>query len=297
MKRRMLKQKSLLTYFIPLLFIFIFIFSIAVISSISKNCEENEISYYIKKKEFIIFDENFYEEEKADITYRWLSGSATITLVIPYDQVIKLHFISWSYNIPRDVKIYLNDFLLTELNLTPNREEYSSPFIYLKKGTHKLRFIVSGECQFPALIEGSGDIRCLSIGLGDFKKEEIYNLMLKIDSPGWYDIENYYGKDMRWMSEVGTINLINLEKSDFVLEFFAFSFYKDREVRLYVDENLIKTFKVTTNGSTENIKISLNPGLHKIRFVADGCDFPSKLGISDDPRCLSIAVVRPIIYE
>lgn len=258
---------------------------------------EDELSEYIKKKEFIIFDENFHSEEKADITYRWLSRNATITLVIPYDQVIKIEFVSWSYNIARNAKVYLNNYLLAELNLTKNRTNYISPFIYLRKGIYKLRFLISEDCQVPALIENTDDTRCLSIGLGDFKKVEADNLAPYVDTPGWHKLESYYGKDMRWMQDKSIIKLINLEEGNFVLNFFTFSFYFDRELKVYVDENLVHVLKITPDGTNAGIKMSLDPGLHTIKLDAANCDYPSRLGISGDDRCLSLAVVRPIIYQ
>lgn len=281
-------NSSIMYFFIP-----VFLSSLFQGATIPKD----ELSEYIRKKEFIVFDKNFHEEEKTDINYRWLSKNGTITLVIPYDQTIKLEFICWSYNISRNTKVYLNDYLLTELNLTKNRTDYASPFIYLKKGIYKLRFLISEDCQVPALIENTDDTRCLSIGLGDFRVIEARNLATYIDTPGWYGLESYYGEDMRWVKEKGIIKLINLEEGNFILEFFTFSFYYDRELNVYVDENLVYTSKITSDGSDVKIKINLTPGLHEIKLDAIGCDYPFRLGINDDPRCLSLAIVRPIIYQ
>jgi hypothetical protein len=292
-------SKKVLSKYLSIIFVAILV--IAIVYGIfvwtRQKSSEDELSEYIKKKEFIIFDENFHVEEKANITYRWLSKNATITLVVPYDQVVKLEFISWSYNIPRDVKIYLNDYMLTELNLTKNRTNYISPFVYLKKGLYKLKFLISEDCRVPALVEGTEDTRCLSIGLSEFKKLEVDNLLVDIDTPGWHGPESYYGKPIRWMKEKGIIKLINLEKGSFNLEFFAFSFYFDRELKVYVDENLVHTSKITPDGSDKKIKMSLNPGLHIINFDVGSCDYPSRLGVSADQRCLSIAIVKPIIYR
>jgi hypothetical protein len=282
---------SILIFFAVLALIFsIFSFQRTITS-------KDELSEYIKRKEFVIFDENFHEEERADITYRWLLRNATITLVVPYDQIVKIEFIAWSYNIPRNTKVYLNDYLLAELNLTKNRTNYASPFIYLKKGLYNLKFLISGECQVPALIENTSDTRCLSIGLGKFKKIEASNLAPFIDTPGWNELESYYGKDMRWMKDEGVIKLINFEERNFVLSFFTFSFYFDRELNIYVDEKLVHSSKITPDGTNVEIKMSLAPGLHVIKLDAAGCDSPSKLGISADRRCLSLAIVKPIIYE
>jgi hypothetical protein len=187
--------------------------------------------------------------------------------------------------------------MLAELNLTKNRTNYISPFVYLKKGLYKLKFLISEDCQVPALVEGTEDTRCLSIGLGEFKKLEVDNLLVDIDTPGWHGPESYYGKPMRWMEKKGIIKLINLEKGSFNLEFFAFSFYFDRELKVYVDENLIHTSKITPDGSSEKIKMSLDPGLHIINFDVGSCDYPSRLGVGADQRCLSIAIVKPIISQ
>jgi hypothetical protein len=293
------KYKREIEMFIPLILSsFALLFLIFLMFSFQgAKTSEDELSKYIRSKEFIVFDENFHEEEKADITYRWLSKNATITLVIPYDQIVKIQFISWSYNIPRNVKVYLDDYLLTELNLTKERTNYASPFLYLKRGLYKLKFLISKECQIPALVENTADTRCLSIGLGEFKKIEASNLAPYIDTPGWNELESYYGKDMRWMKNEGIIKLVNLEKGDFVLSFFAFSFYFDRELNVYVDDKLVHSSKITPDGNNVEIKMNLVPGLHVIKLDAAGCDSPSKLGISADRRCLSLAIVKPIIYE
>lgn len=292
------KSKRMIKIIVPLILVFFILLSLIFsIFLFQRAITKDELSEYIRKRKFILWDENFYEWEKADITYRWLSGNATITLVIPYDQVIKIEFISWSYNIPRNLKLYLNDYLLTELNLTKNRTNYASPFIYLKKGIYKLKFLISEKCQIPAIIEDTDDTRCLSIGLGNFKKVEVDNLASFIDTPGWNELESYYEKDMRWMKDRGIIKLINLEGKSLILEFFTFSFYFDRKIKVYVDRNLVYTSKITPDGVNIRVRMDLAPGLHVIELDALGCDYPSKLGISADNRCLSIAVVRPIIYS
>jgi hypothetical protein len=258
---------------------------------------KDELSEYIMRKDFIIFDNNFFEEEKSDISYRWISKNAVITLVIPYDQVIKIDFFSWSYKIPREMKVELNDFPLIKLNLSNNRTHYTSPFIYLKRGLYKLKFLISGECQVPALVENSDDTRCLSVGLGDFKKIEALNLATYSDDVGWYGLESYYGKDMRWLGKEGMIRFINLEKGDYFLEFFAFSFYFERKLNIYVDDELVYSLKISLDGVNTKVKLSLKPGLHTIKLEADSCDSPSRLKIGSDIRCLSVAIVKPIIYQ
>jgi len=286
------------TKVILLLILILFVcLALIFLTSFRGTVTKDELSEYLRKKEFLIFDENFHEEERTDITYRWLSKNATITLVVPYDQVIKIEFVSWSYNISRNMKLYLNDYLLTEANLTKNRTNYASPFICLKRGLYKLRFLISEECQIPALIEGTDDTRCLSIGLGNFKEIKADNLAPYIDTLGWNEPESYYGKDMRWMKDKGIIKLINFEEGNFVLKFFTFSFYFDRELNVYVDGEPVYTSKITPNGSDVEIKMNLTPDLHIIKLDAAGCDYPSKLGISADRRCLSLAIVRPIIYQ
>jgi len=283
---------------ILLLILILFVcLALIFLTSFRGTVTKDELSEYLRKKEFLIFDENFHEEERTDITYRWLSKNATITLVVPYDQVIKIEFVSWSYNISRNMKLYLNDYLLTEANLTKNRTNYASPFICLKRGLYKLRFLISGECQVPALVEDTDDTRCLSVGLGKFKKIEASNLAPFMDAPSWNELESYYGKDMRWMKDESIIELINLEEGDFILSFFTFSFYFDRELNVYVDEKLVHSSKITPDGIDVEIKMSLAPGLHVIKFDATSCDYPSKLGISADRRCLSLAMVKPIIYQ
>jgi hypothetical protein len=267
------------------------------ISTESKFVEEKLFLEHIKKKEFISFDENFYDEEKNDISLRWLWGNGSINIVIPYDQIIKFEFLTWSYNISRRVKVYLDGYLLTELNLTKDRTKYISPFIYVRKGIHQLRLETTEKCLIPAYIENSGDYRCLSIAIGDFKKVEVYNLLSEIDSKGWYSLEDYYGKGMRWIEKEATIDFIVLEKGNFTLEFFTFSFYKDRIIKVYIDDKLISFLNIKTRGSTKKISMSLDPGVHTIRFVADGCDSPYRLSISEDKRCLSVAIVNPILYE
>lgn len=289
-KRRMLLP-VLLTLFVSLVLIF------SIYFFFWRTIPKDELSEYIRKKQFIIFDENFYEEEKYDITYRWLSKDGTITLVIPYDQAIKIDFVSWSYNTPRNVEIKLDDYLLTELNLTKERSTYTSPFICLKSGVYELKFLVSEDCQVPALIEDSDDTRCLGVTVGDFKKIEAINLAPYIDAQGWHDLEPYHGKDMRWVEENGIIKLINLEEGDYVLEFFTFSFYFDRELNVYVDEKSVHSSMVTPDGTNVEVNLSLQSGLHAIKLDAGGCDYPVKLGVSADPRCLSIAIINPIIYE
>jgi hypothetical protein len=286
--KRMTKRISLA------IFILLGFLALIFLTSSPQRTFEDELSEYIKKGELIVFDSNFYEEEKSDIAYRWLSRNATITLVIPYDQAVKLEFILWSYNIPRNTKVYLNYYLLTELNLTKNRTSYTSPFVYLKRGLYKLKFLFSGDCEVPALRENTEDTRCLGIAVGNFKKIETSNLAPYIDSPGWYELESYYGKDLRWTKDKSIIKFINLEEGEFLLNFFAFSLHSNKLLKIYVDSNLVYRANIPPNGMEVKAKMSLDPGLHSI-ILNTSCSYSSKLGISTEGRCLGIAVVNPII--
>jgi len=285
--------KLLLTLFLSAALILLIYFSFGVFPY---GEPEDGLSNYIKKKEFVIFSEDFYDKEKYDISYMWLSKNGTITLVIPYEQLIRVGFVPWSYNKPVNTKLYLNDYMLTELNVTRDRSNYTSPYIYLKRGIYELKFLNSEDCQVPALVENSGDTRCLTIAVGDFKKTEITNLVSFVDAPGWHSLESYYGKDMRWVEENGIIKLVNIEKDEYSLEFFTFSFYFNRELNVYVDDMLVHSSIITPQGNDVKVKMSLAPGLHTIKFDAGSCDYPLKLGLGTDARCLSIAIVRPIIY-
>lgn len=300
-KKRINRNLMLL---VPLIIALVFLLALMFMDDKEKKVHD-DIEEYIRRGEFIEFGPGFYEQEKADIFYRWSSGNDTIRLVVPYDQIVEIDFIHWSYNEPKNVDIYLNSVLLDSLESTQKRQEYKSPNIYLKRGIYSVRFDTKEGCEVPALVESSVDTRCLAIGIGEFKHTELKNMITDIDTPGWNNLESYYGKEFRWIEDNAVIDVFNLESSDFELDFYSASFYFERELEVLLDNQPVTKVAVPpidqvpekSGGININTKMHMEQGLHVLSFKTTGCDRPSRLGVADDNRCLSVAIIRPLLYQ
>ena len=92
---------------------------------------------------------------------------------------------------------------------------------------------------------------------------------------GWYGIENWRSTTSQWVSNNATI-LMNSEKNMSInLSFDIMSFYKPRNLDVYLNDKLIYEQQVQTNFSHVNTQTQLNNGTNIIRFYTkDGCKRP-----------------------
>jgi hypothetical protein len=250
------------------------------------------ILLFVCRLEFknIFYDKNWYPLGKNETT-RWMAKEANVDIFSSKEQIS--NFYLWSYYRPRKVKIYLNDTLLKELNLT--KEMYSSPLI-LSKGLYTLKF-VSEECDIPNLVENSSDIRCLAVRIGNFSMIDVTDNLIDYScSSGWHDLENI-GIEFRWIAENASLEIFSYKsfEANLTIKILA-SYFKPRNVEIYwndqlISDKLISHYFTTETSITEKIKIK--EGFNNLLIKSkEGCDIPFLLENSTDKRCLSIAISK-----
>jgi len=272
-----------------------FIFNLLVVLFNLRNGMEQTLNAYIREGKKVMFDENFYPEEKDDLRFRWMKGNiASIDVVIPYDQVAVLEFFVHSYKRNKTVMLYVDDVKIDEIKVSPTRIKYVSPFMFLKRGLHKLVFIVEENCLQPLLFEPeSNDTRCLQIAVGDFKVKESNNILENLNKNGFYELEKD-GNEFRWLSNHSKFTFISLKDYEYSLEFLGFSFKKNRNLTIFIN-NLNYSYLITPSGNYVKLISFFKKGKNQIEFVTT-CDTPLSLGVSKDYRCLSIRFEKILIY-
>lgn len=114
----------------------------------------------------------------------------------------------------------------------------------------------------------------------------------------WYDIElwpdpdSWSGVPVRWISNNATI-LINSEASeDTTLLFSAQSFYKSRNLQIYLNDKMIHEKEIPASFIDLEIPVRLREGENILRFYTpDGCERPCDIQEleNEDGRCLGLA--------
>jgi len=91
------------------------------------------------------------------------------------------------------------------------------------------------------------------------------------------------------MSQNATAYVFTPDKTNFEVILDTRSYYKTRNLEIYLNDDLIDEYEVMPNETSSiSIKLSLKPGRNIVKVRSkEGCDMPSELeGINDD-RCLS----------
>jgi hypothetical protein len=108
----------------------------------------------------------------------------------------------------------------------------------------------------------------------------------------WYDAVPE--ENVRWMQQNGTISLYNpTNKTEkFQLQFYIKSFYKDRDITIYLNDKKIDNFIAFKEGEFITTPLlELNPGKNILKlYSSQGCDVPYSVTGLEDFRCLSVGV-------
>ncbi|MEI6294093.1 MAG: hypothetical protein WCP36_10440, partial [Methanomicrobiales archaeon] len=80
---------------------------------------------------------------------------------------------------------------------------------------------------------------------------------------------------------------------DTLLNFSAFSFEKERNISILVNNQGIGSYQIPSNFVNVSVPIRINQGMNSLNIVnSDGCERPADTASLNniDPRCLSIAI-------
>lgn len=110
---------------------------------------------------------------------------------------------------------------------------------------------------------------------------------------GFYNVENWENKPVRWMKHNSTLYLYSDANLDATLIMEVISFYRARSLEIYLDDEPISVNDVSTNFTKIEVPLSLKRGMNFIQLtVPEGTEKPleiPELG-SKDSRDLSIAI-------
>jgi hypothetical protein len=113
---------------------------------------------------------------------------------------------------------------------------------------------------------------------------------------GWYLEGDWDPNHMHWMPENATILYFSSERIDKTLTFESSSFFRPRNLTLYINDKYVKSFLIEniSNGA-ESQKISqlitFERGLNIIKFSSlEGCEVPSELKVDGGVDCRSFKI-------
>jgi len=233
----------------------------------------------------IVFGKNWYPPEP-HVT--WAYENSTILIHSAQKAEAKLNLTLASYYKPREIKFYVNNFLLDTFRVEPYKMNILTKTLPLEKGDNIVEFIPKEKCDVPAIIEKSDDKRCLNFGLFDINLISPYELMdgnKTLFGPNWYEQE----PDGRWMSNNASIFLFSEKETETSLALELAGYYKERKIELYLNKVLILSQTIPTHRSEIiTSKLKLLEGENLIEFKSgESCSIPNLIEKTGDKRCLS----------
>jgi hypothetical protein len=244
----------------------------------------------------------YYPERHKNITYKYMSQNATLSIHVQGQGKTKLKITAWSFFKPRTLEIYLKNKIVLVKNVTEKRPEtFYTKLLNLAPGENVILLHSKESCDVPDKVGAwENDMRCLSFAFRDITQltlEDIIEQGVLYES-NWYPEEVWKNMTYRFMSQNGTIAIYNpndtTEHTN--LRIILGAVNKSQTLNIYKYDNLIGSHHIDSVwGTTEEIvqNISLKPGDNTFRFESkEGCMIHSEIGgPADDQRCLSFAVV------
>jgi uncharacterized membrane protein len=186
---------------------------------------------------------------------------------------------------------------------------FIDPFVLFKKDkeikeNESIRAIISEKFYFRSInYLTSEEQKCLidaflfQLGSAAYPKNDIFINDMKdstkiIMTNNWHGFENWHNTPTRWMSNNATIFIYSPENRDSNLSFNVLSFYKQRTLQNYLNDDLINKQNVPTSFVEVEIPVKLKEGENILKFYTpDGCQRPCDIPElkNKDPRCLSLA--------
>ena len=245
--------------------------------------------FYFFNIENTVFEKNWYKEEKDQTgEFRWMSDNATLNLYSPSDSLVRINFTARSFDKNRTMIIYKNNQIVFLYNLTVDFTKITTPFLRLSSGENVIKLQSSNGCDTK-----KNETRCLSFAL-----KNVVLLKSNIAFSNWYSEEEDQSVKFRWIGKESNITYYSLNETKAELRFDVKSYYKNRELDVYVNDVFVNKFQINSFWNSEKIEINVNQEDNYIKFFsADGCDVPKQLIGLNDTRCLSFAFRNIEIQE
>jgi len=241
----------------------------------------------------ISYTKHWFEKEIFNGTlYRWMSDNSSLAIYTPKEEKIKLRFGAWAFYRNRTMEVYLNNELIDKFNLMANTSKtFTTQLIELSKGENIIRFHSLEGCDVPSEVNAwDNDYRCLSVCFFNVKKLDMKILYGKFIFENWYDEEKDNSGNFRWMGNESNITYYTFNETNVNLTFSAMSYYKNRELDVFLNDAYVKRLFINTSWSNVTIVLNLSKDENIIKFHSvEGCDVPKVIEQTDDNRCLSFA--------
>lgn len=242
----------------------------------------------------ILFSQNWYMGKE-----KWMKNNGTI-LVNNFDNEIKevkFKFYSIAYHKDRAISLFLNGKLVDNFTILKEGNTVFSSLLRLNPGENILNFYSVDGCDKPSELGLIDDTRCLSVKIDNFSKIPVEHIIEenwdKTFDKNWYKKEEH--ENFTWMKQDGTISIYNFDNSLEAKKVLIYtrSFYKDRNVNVYLNNELIDTYEIPNKGYGE-ILFSMPPLLpgenSLVLHSIEGCDIVHDIEKWEDYRCLSVGI-------
>jgi 4-hydroxybenzoate polyprenyltransferase len=239
----------------------------------------------------------FDVERQGDLCCRWIEQFAYLTLIQKDNQQIAvLKFKAKSFNKPKVLNIFSNGHLL-QSSLVPTHLTDIAITIELVVGDNLIFFEIPDGSQRPCDINEFNNIDCryLSIYICGLNVSVPTTLVREnsIFKDGWHELERIDGQYFRWMRKEASIELTSVGGKNYTINFDVMSFYRPRDIIIYLNDQLILQTLVPTEYISLNIKFQTKIGINMLWLkTLDECERPCELPDlnNEDPRVLCIAV-------
>ncbi|MBU3957843.1 MAG: hypothetical protein KKB25_02100, partial [Nanoarchaeota archaeon] len=205
-------------------------------------------------------------------------------------EYVKISFTAGSYFKPRNIEVYLNGKIVLYENISAEKDIISS-FLQLNQGENIIKFRSREGCDVVSDVENKLDPRCFSFDISNLEILTANDLENRvIYENNWYSLEKNKDSSWRWMSQNGTIQVYKANNAASEISFNIWSFSNQRDLEVYLNNELVSIFKVPPNKEKVSVSMRLKAGENTILFHSkEGCDVPINSENSTDFRCLSFA--------
>lgn len=240
----------------------------------------------------IIYDANWHTQEPSrQGTYRWMSQNASLKLYQTSKSHSIISFDAWSDQIPRTLNLWVNEQPFS-MEIPPYLKKVSTRLVSLRRGVNQIRFESAEGCKSQP-----DDIRCRSLAIAGLTVTPIERLssILNFDE-NWYEQERSSAQEslsdgpFRWMSQDGLILIYEPAPHQAILTFRARTAHGTTRLSISFNDKLQGTYAVGETPKTLHVPLELEMSNSLQFHVEQGCVVLADMGLSDDTRCLGLAI-------
>jgi hypothetical protein len=187
-----------------------------------------------------------------------------------------------------ELKIFSNEDLIFKENVTKDWKIYSTePF--LVKNYTIIDFDI-GQCLYPHELNISSDSRCLGLAIGNLTIIDFTEFLKLVPKKGFYqkEFDTSTNITFNWYQKEAGFLIYSINKIGVKIKFLARGIVK-MDTKIKCNE-LEKIFNIDEKWGEFEVECFLKEGENFLIFKSPNCYTPKQLNISNDNRCLSIAI-------